>query len=115
MTLALIDAGLLALLSVVVTSLTAILLAWIAFKQAALGRSQSELKETVVTLEKNTNSIKDQLVAATAAASMAQGKVEGRREFERENKPAPADFSAGNPGHIAVVEGPEPPKEGKKT
>lgn len=115
MNLALVDAGLLALLSVVVTSVTGVLMAWIAFKQAALGRSQSELKETVVTLEKNTNSIKDALVAVTKEAGIAQGKVEGRREFERENKPAPADFSAGNPGHIAVVEGPEPPKEGKKT
>lgn len=127
MTLALVDAGLLALLSVVVTSVTGVLMAWIAFKQAALGRSQVELKETVVTLEKNTNSIKDALVAATRDASMAKGKEEGRREFERENKPAPAapapkvavDFSAGSPGHITVVEEPEvkppePPKPGPK-
>lgn len=110
--LALVDSGLLQLFGLIVSSVTAVLLAWIAFRQAALQKAQAELNQTVVTLEKNTNHIKDALVAVTKEAGIAQGKVEGRREFERENKPTPPDFSEKNPGHIAVV---EEPKEGKKT
>jgi hypothetical protein len=44
-------------------------------------RNLKDLRETqanIALLEKNTNSIKDALVASTAKASLAQGTAEGR-------------------------------------
>lgn len=60
------------LLSLIITSLTPIVMLWMGF--------------WVRKLEKNTNSIKDALVASTAKASHAEGKVEGKAEQKAENK-----------------------------
>ncbi len=52
-------------------------LAYIVYKQAALNK-------TIVTLEKNTNSIKDALVKVTEESSEAKGKLAGRAELKAE-------------------------------
>jgi hypothetical protein len=46
----------------------------------------SETKDAMHLLEKNTNSIKDELVKATAIASEAIGNLKGRAELRAENK-----------------------------
>lgn len=65
------DASIISLISLCVTSLTAVVLAWIAYKQASLSRNLQTLKE-------QTNHIKDALVASTAKASHAEGVAEGK-------------------------------------
>ncbi len=52
-----------------VDAFQAIALAWIVYKTAILTR-------TMVTLEKNTNSIKDELVKTTSDASHAKGMLD---------------------------------------
>lgn len=71
------DSGTASLISLCVTSATALGLAWIAYKQAQIGKNMQTLKE-------QTNHIKDALVAATAEASKAAGKLEGRQELKAE-------------------------------
>jgi hypothetical protein len=44
----------------------------------------AETKTAMVTLEKNTNSIKDELVAVTKSAALAKGNLEGRAELKIE-------------------------------
>jgi hypothetical protein len=44
----------------------------------------AETKKAMVTLEKNTNSIKDELVTATRTAALARGNLEGRAELKAE-------------------------------
>jgi hypothetical protein len=46
----------------------------------------AETKEAMILLEKNTNSIKDELVKTTALASRAAGNLEGRAEQKAEHK-----------------------------
>ncbi len=46
----------------------------------------AETKTAMVTLEKNTNSIKDELVKSTAMASEALGNLRGRAELKAENE-----------------------------
>ena len=53
----------------------------------------AEAKETIVTLEKNTNSIKDALIAVTAKSSKAEGKLEGRAEVKAEQANGPEEHS----------------------
>lgn len=57
-------------------------------KNAALGAKNeqhlAETKAAMVTLEKNTNSIKDELVSATRTAALARGNLEGRAELKVE-------------------------------
>jgi hypothetical protein len=61
----------------------------IAEKNAALGEKNEkhllETKTAMVTLEQNTNSIKDELVRTTALASRAVGNLEGRAEQKAEH------------------------------
>ena len=79
------------LLTLVVTSVTAVVLAWITYKTNVLAKSQKEIVDVqksvegqIVALEKNTNSIKDALVATTAKLSHAEGKLEGQVEAKAE-------------------------------
>lgn len=54
--------------------------AYFAYQAAALAKST---QSTIEVLEKNTNSIKDALVAKTGEAAHAAGKEEGRLEGEQ--------------------------------
>ena len=56
----------------------AVLLAWIALKQA-------QLNKVITVLEKNTNSIKDALIVSTAKASHAEGVLQGKLEQKSES------------------------------
>lgn len=60
---------------------------------------------TIATLEKNTNSIKDALVAATAKASLAEGKAEGRAEQKAESKASPSVSVPGGTIEGTITEG----------
>ena len=61
------------LLTITVQSITAVVIAYIALKQASLTRTMDKL-------EKNTNSMKDALVASTKAGALAEGNLQGRLE-----------------------------------
>jgi hypothetical protein len=67
--------------SLLVQSLVPIAVAWLTYKQATLQRSMAHL-------EKNTNAIKDELVAAKLAEGLATGNLQGRAEqtAERANR-----------------------------
>jgi hypothetical protein len=54
-----------------------ILVAWLTYKHTVL-------EMTMKKLEKNTNSIKDALVAETAVSNLAKGKLEAREEMRAE-------------------------------
>ncbi len=68
-------------------------------KAAELGsKNEQHLKETKIAmaeLAKNTNSIKDELVKATAAGSRAQGNLEGRAELKIELRNPDAEEQSG--------------------
>ena len=53
-------------------------------KIAAVEGHAAETKAAIVTLEKNTNSIKDELVKVTGLQQHAAGKLEGRAEIKAE-------------------------------
>jgi len=96
------------LLTLIISSVTAIVLAWISYKTSLLTRAQREIVDVqknvegqIVALEKNTNSIKDALVLATAKLSHAEGKLEGKVEAQAEQ----AVFAKG------VLAGPEKVKK----
>jgi len=79
------------LLTLAITSVTAVALAVVGYLTAVLNKAQKEIaqsqlvvKDQIVALEKNTNSIKDALVAATAKLSHAEGKIEGKSEAKAE-------------------------------
>ncbi len=61
-------------LSTLATSLTAAVVALVTLAR------QGTMKENIQKIEVATNSMKDQLVKATASASHAEGKAEGRAE-----------------------------------
>jgi len=67
----------LTLLSLIVTSITSISVAWIGFR--------------IKQLERNTNSKMDQLLTTTATAKKAEGNLEGRAEQKAEHKAAQTD------------------------
>ncbi len=50
------------------------------FMIQAHGRILEKQRDAIVTLEKNTNSIKDELVKVTGEAEHAKGKLEGATE-----------------------------------
>lgn len=66
-----------AFLTLMVQTLGGLGLAWMAFKTAQVTASQKAMSETVHTLEKNTNSIKDALVKSVGEAEFAKGLKEG--------------------------------------
>ena len=53
-------------------------------KANAISEGQAEINKNVATLEKNTNSIKDALVAATAKAALAEGTAAGLKQGRNE-------------------------------
>ena len=57
-----------------------ILILMIAALNAFTAWTTMQSKKTIIELEKNTNSIKDALVASTAKASHAEGMAEGKAE-----------------------------------
>jgi len=59
--------------SLVVQSMVPVAVAWLTYKQAILTRSMAHL-------EKNTNAIKDELVASKLAEGLAVGNLQGRAE-----------------------------------
>ena len=61
------------------------LILFIAVLNAYTAWMTQQQKKTIALLEKNTNSIKDALVASTAKASLAEGKVAGRAEARQED------------------------------
>ena len=67
--------------SLVVQSVVPVAVAWIAFKQASLSSSMKHL-------EKNTNAIKDELVAAVRVGAFAEGNLQGRTEQTAERQQA---------------------------
>lgn len=74
--------------SLIVTTGGAVLLAWIALKQATLSRVVKEL-------EKNTNSLTEALVKSTAESSLAKGKQEGIAEQKAVESVAKENIAAG--------------------
>lgn len=64
--------ALFSLLSLAITSICGVVLAWIALQQAKLAK-------TVQTLEKNTNSMREALVDSTAKASKSEGVLEEKQ------------------------------------
>jgi hypothetical protein len=64
--------------SLLIQTAGTIALAWIALKQTALGKNMH-------LLEKNTNSMREELVRVTAKSSRAEGNLEGRAEKEQES------------------------------
>lgn len=76
-----------ALLSLVITSISGIILAWITYKTQALGRDvkhnttlTAETAETMKELEKNTNNKFDKLLQLTSESARAEGKLQARQE-----------------------------------
>lgn len=69
------------LIGVAVQGFITIVIAYIAFKQATMGKVMKDL-------ELNTNSMKDQLVAITKTSSMAEGNLQGRAEQTAERNAA---------------------------
>lgn len=67
------DVAIIGLISLCVTSLTALGLAWIAYRTAKLSKAVEEVRH-------NTNSLTEALVAKTATVSRAEGKLEGQHE-----------------------------------
>jgi hypothetical protein len=65
-------------ISLLIQTLGTIALAWIALKQTQLGKNMGFL-------EKNTNSMREELVRVTAKSSRAEGNLEGRAEKEQES------------------------------
>lgn len=69
-----------------------------------LGARLKVMGETVQTLEKNTNSIKDALVAATDSAARAEGNIAGRKEQRAETRQdAPAAHSQPAPNDAVKI------------
>lgn len=80
---ALLDPATIQLLTLFITTVGGIVMAWLAFKTASIGKNQIEMgksqviaAEQIQKLEKNTNSIKDELVATSIRMGHAEGKVE---------------------------------------
>ena len=65
------------ILRLLINTIGTVLLAYIAYKQLRLTKSMN-------LLEKNTNSMKDELVAEVRAASLAKGNLQGRKEIKYE-------------------------------
>jgi hypothetical protein len=74
-------------ITILITSLSSIALAYIAYKTAKLSQAIKPLEgltSTIRALEVNTNSIKDALVKETSESSMAKGVLQGRLEAQLE-------------------------------
>jgi uncharacterized membrane protein YhiD involved in acid resistance len=74
---ALTSAPVLALFTLIVQGVFALLMVWIK-------RDMSEQKETIKKLEVNTNSMKDQLVKVVGEAENAKGNLQGRSDQQAE-------------------------------
>ncbi len=72
------------LIGAVFSFFTAALSVVSAYINTRIKKDVKETKDAIVTLEKNTNSIKDDLVALTRKSSHAEGKLEGRAELKDE-------------------------------
>lgn len=68
--------ALIGLASLIVTTIGTLIAAWIALQHAKLSKAVKVVEEKVQTVEKNTNSMKDALVASTAKASHAEGIIQ---------------------------------------
>jgi uncharacterized membrane protein YhiD involved in acid resistance len=75
---ALTSAPVLALLTLIVQGVFALLMVWIK-------RDISEQKKTIEKLEVNTNSMKDQLVKVVGEAENAKGNLQGRADQQSES------------------------------
>lgn len=67
------DAVTVALIAAVPGTLGSIVSLWVAVQQAKIVAAQKVADATMLKLEKNTNSIKDELIRSTAKASHAEG------------------------------------------
>lgn len=67
------DSGTVTLISLAMTTIGGIVLAYIAFKTAQLGKKVDDVK-------RQTDGITSALVATTAKAARAEGKLEGKEE-----------------------------------
>lgn len=72
--------ALFSLLSLAITTLGGIAVAWIALQQAKLNKTVQTVKETVQTVEKNTNSMREALVESTAKASKSEGVLQEKQD-----------------------------------
>jgi Na+/glutamate symporter len=73
---------------IVFTTIGSIFAAWFSYKAKANSQRNTEhitdIKQDVVEVKRQTNHIKDELVATTARAALAEGKAEGRAEEKAE-------------------------------
>lgn len=76
------DAATSATISSVASTVGLVLVAWLSFKTAKLGKAVEEVRH-------NTNSLKDALVASTAKASHSEGVADGRQQVKAENQLPP--------------------------
>ena len=67
-----------------INGIIGIFIALINRKASRVEVNQIKVGEKIAELEKNTNSIKDALVASTALVSHAEGKLEGKAEAKAE-------------------------------
>lgn len=68
--------------SLAVTSVTAIILAWIAYKQSVLSKKQDALAGVVADVKKQTDGITSKLVDTEARASLAEGELKGKADAQ---------------------------------
>jgi len=66
------------------TIISAIFTGLMAMRTTKMGIKVEEVKSNVALIEKNTNSIKDALVAATKSAALAEGEAKGRADMHAE-------------------------------
>jgi hypothetical protein len=70
--------------SIIVAVINGIALIIVTLVIQRFGRRLDNIDGNVLRIELSVNSMKDDLVAATAKASLAEGKAEGRANAERE-------------------------------
>lgn len=97
--------------SLAVGSLTAIILAWIAYKQNILNKKTDDLAVVVADVKKQTDGITSKLVEATDRASHAEGELKGKADAQvRQDaidvsiKMVPATPSAPEPDTLKKIE-----------
>lgn len=80
---------LLALLPLIGSIVSATIAAWVAVRMAYITRVVNQQSDNIQKIETATNSMKDQLVAATASSSRAQGQADERQaQLERAGQQA---------------------------
>lgn len=74
--------ALIGVVSLAITSLTGIAMAWIGYKQNVLNKKQDALAEVVADVKKQTDGITSKLVDVTDRASRAEGELKGKADSQ---------------------------------